>query len=125
MSATSAAGVDLFGSMLTVPKSRSTTVDYSHAIVLGVIAKHGPEGVGGYTVLEYLTLETGTSISPPSVYGSLRILQDSGLIAHIGTREESGNVPLRLYAITDEGRAALRGAITFHKAVLSILETAT
>lgn len=62
----------------------------------------------GYTLLERVETLGLTALQPSMVYRILREMEEAGWVSSIWDREQTQGPPRRVYALTEEGIAALR-----------------
>ena len=89
------------------------------ALILDKLDELGTDAFG-YRVLEELSLEAGNAwIDPATVYGTLRSLKGKHrYIEKVGTRvSPRGGPPMKIYRVTQAGRAALKATWAHHRAL--------
>lgn len=66
----------------------------------------------GYAIMQWVSEATGARVKlgPGTLYGALTALQEKGLIALLGEREE-GSERRKVYALTAGGMASLRAEV--------------
>ena len=66
----------------------------------------------GYAIMQWVVEATGSRVKlgPGTLYGALTTLQDKGLIALFGEREE-GAERRKVYALTEAGRDCLQAEV--------------
>ena len=80
------------------------------------------ENLHGYGLLEKLeTLDLG-SVNPSVIYRILRDYEEIGLVTSDWDTKESQGPPRRVYAITEQGRAALKRAANSLRQTTSRIE---
>ena len=75
--------------------------------VLHVLLSLEQGALHGYGIMQAVEKTAGVSMGPGTIYGTLQRLADGGLVEEMATTEEADR--RRLYRLTREGRAALRG----------------